>query len=317
MTLRSLTKELVCRVAHGAGLTARAAPRLRGKVLILTYHSFTPGPTGVSDPTHRLPRDLFARQLTFLQRHFEVVRLQEAAARLDEPGATSGRPHAVVTVDDGFEDNHTLMLPVLQDQRVPATVFVATHFIDTGRPPWPTELGERLAARHGVAEALRRKPELAAELAREIPETRFQRLDALAPLDCGESRPLSRPMSWDDLRTLRDGGVEIGSHTVFHSELPKMPTLVVEQELAQSKERIEEKLGAPCRSFAYPNGDWDPRCRNLVAAAGYENALTQDPGLNAPGRDPLALRRLQVNHDESLAVFACRVTGLLRPRAAA
>ena len=46
-------------------------------------------------------------------------------------------------------------------------------------------------------------------------------------------------------------------------------------------------------------------------------ALTQDPGPNAPGQDALALRRLQVNHDESLAVFACRVTGLLRPRGAA
>ena len=39
-----------------------------------------------------------------------------------------------VTFDDGYENNYLNALPILRELNVPATIFVATKYLDTDRP---------------------------------------------------------------------------------------------------------------------------------------------------------------------------------------
>jgi peptidoglycan/xylan/chitin deacetylase (PgdA/CDA1 family) len=73
-------------------------------------------------------------------------------------------------------------------------------------------------------------------------------------------------------------GMELGSHTMSHPDLRKLDDGRLEWELAHSKEAIESLTGSSCRTFAYPFGLFDDRVERAVEAAGYELALTWQPG---------------------------------------
>lgn len=124
-------------------------------------------------------------------------------------------------------------LPALERFGLPATVFACSGFADGGRP---------LSV-----------PELAAQVDR-YPE-------ALATMD------------WDALRGLVARSVEVGSHTVSHPHLTELTDAELERELRESRERIGDELGRPCRYLAYPFGDEDARVRAVAASAGYEAAF--------------------------------------------
>jgi len=97
-------------------------------------------------------------------------------------------------------------------------------------------------------------------------------------------------LSWDELRGLRERGVEIGSHTVTHAHLTQLTDTALERELAASRERIGDELGRPCRYLAYPYGEQDGRVRAAAGRAGYDAAFGL-PGI--PG-DRYALPRVGI-----------------------
>ncbi|MEM8602340.1 MAG: polysaccharide deacetylase family protein [Cyanobacteria bacterium P01_H01_bin.121] len=85
-------------------------------------------------------------------------------------------------------------------------------------------------------------------------------------------------VTWEQVREMAaDPLVTIAAHSVTH---PRDLTLLEDAELyteiVQSKARLEAQLGLPIRHFTYPEGNYDERVAELVAAAGFESALTMD-----------------------------------------
>jgi peptidoglycan/xylan/chitin deacetylase (PgdA/CDA1 family) len=101
-------------------------------------------------------------------------------------------------------------------------------------------------------------------------------------------------LTWPELKVLEQDGVEIGSHTVHHSELPGLSDPVALQELIQSRRALEAHLHHPVQWFAYPAGRFDPRTEALVRQAGYVLAVTTQPGSLQDARAPFALHRYEV-----------------------
>jgi peptidoglycan/xylan/chitin deacetylase (PgdA/CDA1 family) len=101
-------------------------------------------------------------------------------------------------------------------------------------------------------------------------------------------------LSWAQLHALEQDGVEIGSHTVHHAELPQLTDPAALQELIQSRLVLERHLGHPVQWFAYPAGRFDARAEMLVRQAGYVLAVTTKPGSSQSARAPFALHRYEV-----------------------
>ena len=101
-------------------------------------------------------------------------------------------------------------------------------------------------------------------------------------------------LTWEQVKALSDHGVALGSHTVTHPRLNEISPAAVMKELLLSRRAIEERLGKPVLSFAYPYGVFDPRVQEAVARAGYGLACSTRSGFNRQGADPLALRRIEV-----------------------
>lgn len=117
-----------------------------------------------------------------------------------------------------------------------------------------------------------------------------------------------RYLTWDMIRELdRSGLVEIGAHTVHH---PDLTTLAhPESEIRDCKDALERAVGHPVTAFAYPAGKFDTRVETAVRAAGFRQAVTTQPRWATSGDDPLALPRLRVTGNLTLAQFAALLTG--------
>jgi peptidoglycan/xylan/chitin deacetylase (PgdA/CDA1 family) len=173
----------------------------------------------------------------------------------------------VVTFDDAFSSVLELGFPILSSLGLVATVFVVTDFADSGRPlRWPG-IDRWVGGIH--------EPEL-------------------------------KGLSWSQLAQLADAGWEIGSHTRTHPRLTSLSDDALVGELRGSREACERALGRPCRSLAYPYGDFDPRVLAAAADAGYEAAATLPTFFTRP--TALAWPRIGVYRKDSLRRFRVKVS---------
>jgi peptidoglycan/xylan/chitin deacetylase (PgdA/CDA1 family) len=111
-----------------------------------------------------------------------------------------------------------------------------------------------------------------------------------------------RPMlDWSTVRRLDASGlVEIGAHGHSHRQLDVLPPHELPAEVDVSKRRLEEQLGHPIASFAYPHGYSSRRVRQAVADAGFTSACAVKHALSGPGDDRYALARIVVGADTTV-----------------
>jgi len=185
-------------------------------------------------------------------------------------GPVEGKRLAV-TFDDGYSSMEERALPLLAELGVPATVFVPTAFVGEDRSlQWP----------------------------------------GIDHWESGPSRDELRAMNWEQLRRLIDVGWEIGSHTVHHPRLPELDDEALAAELTDSRLTLERELGVPCRSLAYPYGDFDERVVAAARDAGYAAAGTLPARLDVPRR--LAWPRIGIYRGDRDLRFKAKVSPTMR-----
>lgn len=116
-------------------------------------------------------------------------------------------------------------------------------------------------------------------------------------------------LTWGMLRALERHGVEIGSHTVDHVELPRLSSGQALRELVDSRAALQAHLGHPVPWFAYPAGAYDQHSVALVRQAGYLLAVTTAPGQLQRAQQPLELHRLRVLDTTGVAGLAALLRG--------
>ena len=183
----------------------------------------------------------------------------------------AGNKVVVPTFDDSYRSVNQLAAPILERLGVPGTVFVPTDYAGSSAPMCWAGIDHWIGGPH-EAELL--------------------------------------PMSWDELRGLRDGGWQIGSHTCSHRWLTTLDDAALDHELCASRDRLAQELGDPCDSLAYPYGDHDDRVVAAARAAGYRAAVTV-PAVLAGG-DPLRIPRVGLYHGERQISFRMKVSPAVR-----
>ncbi len=129
------------------GVNARTVnARTAVKRLALFSDRFAPPPSGITvliyhrvgggtDSAVDLEAEVFDRHLAHLVEHHRVVSLDAALTELCGPDPAL--PGVVVTFDDGTADFTDVAVPILVSHGVPATLYVATEFVEQSSPfPW-------------------------------------------------------------------------------------------------------------------------------------------------------------------------------------
>jgi peptidoglycan/xylan/chitin deacetylase (PgdA/CDA1 family) len=280
--------------------------------------SFDPWGTVVS-PTR------FAQQIEWLSRRRTVLPLHDFAelhrTRELPPDAIA------ITFDDGYSCNATAAAPLLEQVRLPATIFLPVEWIEKGTPSWWDEIREivfkndRQVLRVGGREielgerhpkdndwkygAPPRTPRQAAfrevwlelilktpsQIDRAMKDLRAQYGSKLDAKPFGAS-----PMSPHQVRRAASTIIEFGSHALRHPALTSLSRREQAREISDSIARCEALAGSRPRSFAYPFGIFDDRIEQLVKEAGFSCACSVETAAVSPSSRTYALPRMQVGN---------------------
>ncbi len=280
------------------------------KLPILIYHQILPEKDIMRsfEPT----ADEFEGQMAAIKQHMTPISLKEGIKRLQN--GSLPKDAIAVTFDDGYENNYTVALPILQKHQIPATFFIASDFIDGGimwndmvletirlLDPGTYDFDDTNLLSFSITDDKSRFPEAIKMLARlkHLPfQERKQAVERLSQELSyrNKSLPGNIMMTSSQLRALSDtDGMEIGGHTLSHPILTRVSIEEAERQISHNKSVLEEITGKTLESFAYPNGkpnmDYNIAIRDLVYRAGYEIAVTTSHGVTQAGINPLECPR--------------------------
>ena len=278
----------------------------RGRLTIVMYHRVLERP----DPLlpHIPGVEVFDRHMATLANGFNVLPLSEAIERLVK---RSLPPRAAcITFDDGYCDNLTVAAPVMRRYRLPATIFVATGFLDGGRM-WNDSVIEAVRRASGVsinaenlglgAHPIATDSERCQAIHMLIDQLKYlpfaeriARVDQLCEL-IGAQLPTDLMLSSAEVIAARRANIEIGAHTVNHPILTRIDDRQARNEMAESKAHLEAILKEKILLFAYPNGrpdrDYATRHAQMVKEIGFKMAVSTASGVASPTSDLFQLPR--------------------------
>lgn len=297
--------------------------RTRNRGVVLLYHRVLPDAERAatfSSAAIIVSSTTFERQLRFLRRHFTVVGPDEFHDWLSGKRHYQ-RPPCLITFDDGWQDNLDHAYPRLKAEGMPAVIFLPTAYIGSGKSFWQERLS-RLLYRLGRQSTLREHPlvtrhdwgdlfsaagtdlaERACHLARMFKTRPLQEVDAiiaeltraLEAFPDNDRDEVDAFLSWEAIQRMRLDGIYFGSHTVTHPILTQVDADIVDKELCESRRTLEQRLGAPVRILAYPNGNHNEQICRQAREAGYTLAFTTSPGWVESGDNPQCIRRHNIH----------------------
>jgi peptidoglycan/xylan/chitin deacetylase (PgdA/CDA1 family) len=275
----------------GVATAFEAVSRAEGAI-VLMYHSVADDDVAdCIDPPNRLPPALFERQMAYLARHRNVVPLT-AAIEAVAAGRQLRAGTVCITFDDGYLDNLTVAAPILAKYRLPATLFLATGYVERAESQWADELHRMFRDRTvdelclpslcgavlPLATPAGRRAAYAIIHPRLLEATRPERHDLLAGIERALAPAGPRPrltMNWDEARQLcrRFPLFEIGGHTREHIDLSTHRAAAARAEIAACAEDVRRELGIVPRHFSFPYGRWCEDTRRLLMASGWQSAV--------------------------------------------
>lgn len=119
-----------------------------------------------------------------------------------------------------------------------------------------------------------------------------------------------RVMSASQVVDMAAAGVEVGAHSVDHPRLRDLSDVELADQLRRSRARLEDLLGRPVTTMAYPFGAHDERVVRAAREAGYDVACA----CSGTGRwEALRLPREPVFPSTTATRIRLKATGLYGP----
>jgi peptidoglycan/xylan/chitin deacetylase (PgdA/CDA1 family) len=254
-----------------AGMQRVSGNRCAEGFTILMYHRVAERVPGVEPPTCNVTPQRLRRQLAgLLKLGFEAWPLSELlAAHCQSRTIPSNR--FAVTFDDGYENNYLEALPILRELKVPATIFLATKYLDTDRP-FPFD--------NWSATGTPRVP-----------------VSSWRPLSTAQCHHL-----------LASGLIELGAHTHTHARFLGRSE-AFRRDLNVCLDVLHDRFGIECPTFAFPFGDTSPELVAITKQLDVSCCVTTDHRRVQPGDDVYQWGRFDVGEADTAAIVAAKLSG--------
>jgi peptidoglycan/xylan/chitin deacetylase (PgdA/CDA1 family) len=266
-----------------------------------------------------LSKKNFEGILELLGRRFFPIPLEEAVEKLKR-GVDLPKRAVSLTFDDGYLDNFTVVVEILNKYGMKGTFFIPVNQIENQEIYWwdllyqiGTENPGDLAT---LADQQKALPQEIISLIKDMPR-KYGEQESVCR-ECvrllnrtnaakreqfiAELRRISLSkdhqrllLNWDEVREISRQGHDIGSHTLSHRFLTQLDEVDARKEIFESRAALSKKIGKEVVGFSYPRGGWNQIMAESVAEAGYSYAVTTRYGRNSSGADVYRLARLNVS----------------------
>lgn len=315
LSYRERTRRFLHLSVYQSGLSSLYARLQRESVAtILMYHSVpTLDESRWTDPYNSLSAEAFERQMQFLSRYRRVISIEQLVQKLRAKEAIEQRTVAI-TFDDGYRNNLTVAAPILAKYNLPATIYLATGYIDSEQNQWIDTLYAAFRARSKCELALtawnddfqdwnladaRQKVKAYIALTEYLIQATVSQRDALLAEIDRQLAPTAYPprltMNWEEARTLKTQypNITLGAHTTNHLDLRTHSSRAAE-EITGSVEQMAIALGSAPKHFAFPYNRYCQHALAEVKAAKISSAVVaaNDPVVRA-NTSPYMLPRLE------------------------
>ena len=299
----------------GAPLVNRRAVAPRSPVVLL-YHGVPARADGVEVDAAALER-----HVTYLQRRCVLIHPEE----VHKDRRTFDKVRVLLTFDDGMRNNADVVAPILRRHGVPAMFFVSSRHAEPGQYLWFVYLralekyypgdsvtfrGQTIdltpARRAASMQALTKQlldltPHPSAiyrAIEQDLPRLEdFVSPEVIADRCAGMTRDQARRLATDPLFT-------VGVHTVDHPLLTRCEPAEAWCQLRDNKDWIEDLGGQPCRTMAYPSGDYNRGILAMNHRLGIEQGYAVVPQCRQD--QPQEIPRIGI-YDPSLEALALKV----------
>ncbi len=282
--------------------------------VILMYHSIASDEyKRWIDPKNHLPVNIFERHIRFLAKKRNVISLDTLINSIKDNKPLTGGT-TVITFDDGYLDNFTVAAPILKKYDLPATIYLATGYVEREESQWVDQLftffNERTKDRLIIPEISEdvielHDPDSTWEayfqiLKYLIISTYRQRTQLLASikkqLDPNQIPP-RLTMNWDDVRTLlhNNKNITLGSHTCNHIDISRLDKNDILSEIKKSTEDIERETGQRPVHFSCPYSRTAENLPAVLKNLGYMTSVSDSADILINSKSyPFSLGRIAV-----------------------
>lgn len=241
---------------------------------------------------HNPKPEILRAHLSYIVKRYHVITLDRLAAAIHAQNWSSIPPKSlVITFDDGLRGNRQL-LEVIEQFKVPVTIFLCSHIAGTKRQFWFLS---------GWKECQKLKKVSNRE--------RLEILKEKVGFDQEKEHPQAQALSLGEIKEM-SRSVDFQAHTRFHPILTMCEDAESLAEIQESKAALEGMLEKDIRHFAYPNGDYGPREIGHLKKSGYTSGVSMDHGRNTIASDPLCLKRLGICDRASVNELAGELSGI-------
>lgn len=280
---------------------------------ILMYHRINP--PGSNDGINA---DIFREQMKLIKKSFSVMSLSDIC-KYKEYGETPENA-VVITFDDGYYDFYKYAFPIISDLDLPVTLFITTGFVNGDLWLWPDHIKYALINSKvnsielpGIPETLNISDDydkswhkisdhcvLLDDIKKKsLINLLYERLNVDFPKEVPDA---FRGLSWCQIRSMMNSGLDIGSHSYSHPILTKISEEELVKELRLSKKMITDQLSQEPKFFCYPNGrsiDFNYKIQSLARQAGYSYGVAAYPSCN-PLADRWAINRYAAHSQDDM-----------------
>ncbi|WP_420349327.1 polysaccharide deacetylase family protein [Pelagibius sp.] len=264
--------------------------------LVVVYHGvFEEPPEELRGNLHNVPPEAFAAQISWIDKHFEIVTLDDFMAA----DWVAGK--AVITFDDAYICVFENAVPLLRARGLPFTVFINGRTLE-GRPFWRDKI--RCLINHGLVKDFIAFREHYNGLSDSVQASGFYRsskapgvnsrrldeeLDAFVESRKGSltfdalSHHIARP---SDL--IAEEGVTYGNHGYSHYVMSSLDRAEQKEEIERNQALLASLNLPLTRTFAFPFGgarDFTTTTIELLRATGYSGGLYSRNRLNQASRE--------------------------------
>jgi peptidoglycan/xylan/chitin deacetylase (PgdA/CDA1 family) len=301
----------------------------RGKGAILCYHRVLPDNrlSNFKNPNRSMEVSTFQfeKQLNYIVNKYKVISLDDFLLHIK---SNSDSYYLAITFDDGYIDNYTHALPLLEKYKIPATIYITTQFPENKFVLWWYEIWEKINENNSIQmpnknSFIKMRTKTYSEkrkcfdLLRDILmnatfEDQKRLIDNLMN-GCNRYDSMEQCLNWEKIQKLsKNTLIEIGAHTHGHYRISNLSDVDVMKECSISKQILEKKIDKEIKHFAFPFGkniDASIREYNLIKKLNFVSAVTTQEGMVTSNSSYFSLPRIEISGKDSLHAFMGKING--------